>query len=173
MIYRYKSFYTDLVMKYSVLLACLLFITMSTSGQSTEFYLPVGPGYTVTLLELKHEKDQVSARIEVTPEIWESIDMIMMFNLTWNNRNEGSVSGEKPVQIVMMLSKNLYAELKESGSLITDAPAFIQAPKDHPMKKTNQWYAIEVTEEVTLPSHLADKGTIREGFTTTWKNEFN
>lgn len=145
---------------------------MNTSAQSTNFYLPVGPGYTVTLLELKHDNGHVAVRIEVTPEVWESIDMIMMFNLTWNNRNQGSVSGDKPVQIVMMLSKELYLELMASGSLITDASTFIEAPKDHPMRKTNQWYAIEVTEEVALPPDMADLGTLREGFTTTWKKEF-
>lgn len=146
---------------------------MAVHAQSTEFYIPVGVAYPVKLLDFQDKDDQLSARIEVTPAVWESIDMVMLFNLTWNNRNEGSVSGEKPLEIVMMFSKELYNEMKASGTLLTDSATFLDAGKDHPMKSTKNWYITEVTEEVDLPDELKGKGTLRQGFTTSWKKEYN
>jgi hypothetical protein len=145
---------------------------MTVQAQPTEFYVPVGVGYSVQLLDYKLEDDHISAVIEVTPSVWESIDMVMLFNLTWNNRNEGSVSGEKPLEITMMFSKELYKEMKVSGTLLTDSSAFLAAGKDHPMKSTTNWYITTVTEEVDLPDHLKTMGTVRQGFTTKWKDEY-
>lgn len=146
---------------------------MLAHAQSTEFYTPGGVAYPVQLLDFQHKDSQLSATIEVTPAVWESIDLIMLFNLTWDNRNEGSVSGATPLRIVMMFSKDLYKEMKASGTLLTDSATFLEADKDHPMKSTKNWYITEVTEEVDLPEDLKTKGTLRQGFTTVWKNEFN
>lgn len=146
---------------------------MSVYAQPTEFYVPAGVAYPVLLLEYQHKDDQISAKIEVTPAIWESIDLVMLFNLTWDNRNEGSVSGEKPLEITMMFSKGLYKEMKASGTLLTDSSAFLAADKDHPMKSTKNWYITIVTEEVDLPEDMKAMGKLREGFTTKWKDEYN
>ena len=145
---------------------------MDVHAQSTELYLPVGAGYNVQLLDFKHENGHICAKIEVTSEVWETIDLVMLFNLDWSIRNPGSVSGEQPVEIVMMLSKDVYRELKESQSLLTDSATFLQARADHPMKSTVNWYAIKVTEEVELPPHLEGLGTLREGFTTAWEKDY-
>lgn len=145
---------------------------MTAHAQPTEFYVPVGVGYPVQLLDYKHENGRISAVIEVTPSVWETIDMVMLFNLTWNNRNEGSVSGEKPLEITMVFSKELYKEMKASGTLLTESSSFLAAGKDHPMKSTTNWYITTVTEEVDLPDHHKAMGTVRQGFTTKWKEEY-
>ncbi len=146
---------------------------MTANAQPTKFFLPSGVGYDAQLLDYKHERGQVRARIEVSPEVWESVDLVMLFNLKWDNRNPGSVSGDNPVEITLVLSKNLYSELQKTNALLADSVAFLNAPPDHPMKSTTQWYAIEITEGVTLPGELKDKGTLRQGFTTKWKEEFS
>lgn len=145
---------------------------MNFNPTPTKFYLPVGTGYEVQLLDFIHEKEQICLKIMVTPEVWETVDMVMLFNLKWDNRNPGSVSGEKPVEIVMMLGNDLYKELKESNTLLSNPEQFLKAGKEHPMKSTVSWYVIEVTEEVELPDQLKDKGSLRQGFTTTWKDDF-
>ncbi len=145
---------------------------MNTLPQPTKFYLPVGPGYEVQLLEFVHENEQIRLKIVATPEVWNTIDMVMLFNLQWNDRNPGSVSGEEPVEIVMMLSKDLYKELKESNNLLSTSELFLKAEKEHPMKSTVNWFATEVTEEIDLPDHLQNKGSVRQGFTTKWKDDY-
>lgn len=145
---------------------------MNAHAQSTKFYLPSGVGYEVLLLDFKHENDRIFVRIEASPEVWEIIDLVMLFNLKWDNRNPGSVSGEKPVELVLFLDKDLYDKLKASDCLLTDVEMFLQAENDHPMKSTVNWFVTEVTEEVNLPEYLKEMGSLREGFTTTWKDEF-
>ncbi|GAB1446562.1 MAG: hypothetical protein KF860_09805 [Cyclobacteriaceae bacterium] len=145
---------------------------MNVHAQSTEFYVPTGTAYSAQLLDFQHEDGKISVRIEVTPAVWEHIDLVMLFNLTWDNRNEGSVSGEKPLEITMMFSKDLFREMKESGTLLTDSIAFLNADKDHPMKSTRNWYITEVTEEVDLPDDLKAMGKLRQGFTTKWRDEY-
>lgn len=142
---------------------------MTTPTQTIEFYLPSGSSYAVEVLSFEHLNEELTTTIEVNPEMWETIDMVMLFNLTWQNRNEGSVSGEKAVQIEMVFGKEVYAELKKSGDLIVDFISFLAAHKDHPMKSTTNWFITQVTEEVDLPEELKELGAVREGFTTTWK----
>ena len=84
---------------------------MTTPTQTIEFYLPSGSSYAVEVLSFEHLNEELTTTIEVNPEMWETIDMVMLFNLTWQNRNEGSVSGEKAVQIEMVFGKEVYAEL--------------------------------------------------------------
>lgn len=98
--------------------------------------------------------------------------MIMLFNLQWNKRNEGSFSGEKAVQIKLVLDKKIYDSLYAQGDLLIDVASFLAADSSHPMRSTLHWFGIEVTEEVDLPKALKDKGTLREGFTTQWKDDF-
>jgi hypothetical protein len=50
-----------------------------------------------------------------------------------------------------------------------DTTAFVTADPGHPMRATTAWFATDVTEEVELPEALKEKGTLREGFTTHWR----
>jgi len=125
--------------------------------------------YCGKLLEFHHKDGGIELTVELDPETWESADLLMFFNLDWDKRNPGKISGTKPVQISMFLDRALYQELETSGALLTDKHAFMTAKADHPMRQTTAWFATEVTEEVELPEELKGKGTLREGFTTQWK----
>lgn len=126
--------------------------------------------YCGTLLEFKHTARGVELTVELDQETWESADLLMFFNLRLDKRNPGTISGAKPVQISMFLDRQLYEKLKSSGNLLEDKNAFMTADPEHPMRGTASWFATEVTEEVELPEGLREKGTLREGFTTHWKD---
>lgn len=126
--------------------------------------------YCGTLLEFEHTEESVELTVEVDPETWESADLLLLFNLNWDKRNPGTISGTKPVQIGMFLDREMYKKLKSSGDLLLDRSSFIKADPQHPMRNTASWFATEVTEEVELPEELKQKGTLREGFTTHWKD---
>jgi hypothetical protein len=105
--------------------------------------------------------------IEVGQEEWEMIDLVMYFNLRWDVRNPGEISGEGAVQLLMQLDPALAGRL--AGD---DVLAELQAlPIDDELRSTTNWYALEVTEAVPLPPELAAKGEVRQGFTTTWRAE--
>ncbi|UXX78286.1 hypothetical protein N7E81_13065 [Reichenbachiella carrageenanivorans] len=142
---------------------------MASDPPYTTFILPVGTAYRAKLLDFVQVDNQIQATIEVEPEIWETVDMVMLFHLQWNDRNEGSVSGDKPVQIKMFLGPEVYTSLSNEKQLITNRNDFFQTDEKHPIRSAYSWYATEVTEEVELPDVLKDKGTLREGFTTKWK----
>ncbi|HEY5826175.1 MAG TPA: hypothetical protein VIT44_17515 [Cyclobacteriaceae bacterium] len=107
--------------------------------------------------------------MEAEPGIWEFIDLLMLFNLRWDVRNEGSVSGQKAVQIRMYLDSDIYNSLQKEMNLILDEKTFLLSDSLHVMRCTKSWFATEVTEEVELPESLKGQGTVREGFTTQWK----
>ncbi|GEM_PF-1467268 len=150
----------------------LIVLCMAVNNQPITFTLPVGTEYEANLLSFEHENSQIEAIIEVGPEVWETVDMVMLFNLKWNDRNEGSVSGTKPVRIRMFLDKELYQTLKDENNLITDEKSFLASDRNHPMRSSTKWFGVEVTEEVTLPDSLKNLGTVREGFTTKWLEEY-
>jgi len=154
----------------SVLIGLQLILSnMSNPSDTACFTLNPYKEYCGALLEYNHTGSGVELTVEVDPETWESADLLMFFNLAWNKRNPGTISGTKSVQISMFLDRALYTKLKASGELLTDRVAFMTADLEHPMRATSAWYATEVTEEVDLPEALKDKGTIREGFTTHWR----
>ena len=127
--------------------------------------------YCTKFIEYSHADGSIEMTVELDSATWEYADLLMFFNLRWDKRNPGTISGTKPVQISMFLDPKIYNELKESNKLLTDKAAYINAGKDHPMRRTTAWFATEVTEEVELPEELKGKGTLREGFTTNWKKD--
>lgn len=143
---------------------------MSTQPSFITFKLPVGTEYQTKLLNFKHTNNQIQLTIEAEPEVWEFIDMIMLFNLRWDVRNAGSVSGQKTVQLKMYLDPNIYSSLLQETKLITDEETFLHSDSSHIMRGTKSWFATEVTEEVDLPESLKGQGSLREGFTTTWSD---
>ncbi len=145
---------------------------MTTASSIILFMLNPFASYQMTLLELLHTDNRLEATVEVSPEVWEYVDLLMFFNLRWDVRNEGSVSGTKAVQIKMVLDKNIYQSLKSSGQLLTDKNAFIESPLEHPMRGTTNWFALEVTEETELPDSLNELGSLREGFSTKWNDNY-
>jgi len=142
---------------------------MSNSTNVACFSLNPYKDYCGALLEYTHTGSEVELTVEVDPETWESADLLMLFNMKWDKRNPGTISGTKPVQISMFLDRELYKKLKGSGDLLMDMTAFMTADPAHPMRATTAWFATEVTEEVELPEELKGKGTLREGFTTHWR----
>lgn len=156
----------------ALLFSLPLICTNMTPGNDTAcFELNEFAEYCGTLLDLKDTGKTLQLTLEVNETTWESVDLLMMFNLAWDKRNAGTISGTKPVQIVMTLDKSLYKTLKESGNLVTDSAAFSALGKGHPMRGTEAWFATEVTEEVDLPEELKSLGSLREGFTTHWKQD--
>lgn len=126
--------------------------------------------YCGSLIDFKDTGTTLELTLEVDTATWEYVDLLMMFNLTWDKRNAGSISGKKPVQIAMFLDRGIYNKLRGASEL-PDKAAFLNLAKDHPMKSTQTWFGTEVTEEVDLPEELKSKGTLREGFTTHWRSE--
>lgn len=147
----------------------LMHSDMNLKTDTACFYLNEYANYCGSLHEFQDTGTTIELTLEFQPEIWESIDLLMMFNLQWNKRNQGEISGGKPVQIVMHLDKDLYTKLKASEKLITDRGAFVVSDPSHPMRGTSNWFATEVTEEADLPEDMKSMGTVRQGFTTHWK----
>lgn len=145
---------------------------MTTASSIILFMLNPYASYQMTLLELRHIDNRLEATVEASPEVWEYVDLLMFFNLRWDVRNEGSISGTKTVQIKMVLDKNIYQSLVSSGQLLTDKNAFIESPSEHAMRGTSNWFALEVTEETDLPDRLKELGSLREGFSTKWKDDY-
>lgn len=155
----------------SVILGLHLIITnMSGEVDIACFSLNPSKEYCGTLLEYTHTGNGIELTVEVDPETWEFADLLMFFNLRWDKRNPGTISGTKPVQISMFLDHELYEKLAGSGELLADKRAFMAADPAHPMRATTAWFATEITEEVELPEELKGKGTLREGFTTHWRD---
>lgn len=144
---------------------------MSDSTNIACFSLNEHKEYCTSLLEYAHADSSIEMTVELDAETWEYADLLQFFNLRWDKRNAGKISGIKPVQISMYLDPKIYNELKASNNLLTDKAAYMNAGKDHPMRKTTAWFATEVTEEVDLPEELKSMGTLREGFTTHWKKD--
>lgn len=142
-----------------------------TTSPTIEFMLNPYAAYSMTLIEFQHINNRIEVTVEAKPEVWEYIDLLMFFNLGWDKRKEGTISGTKPVQVKMVLDKAIYNSLESTNQLLTDPNVFIESPKDHPMRGTANWFALEVTEETDLPESMKSLGTLREGFITTWKEE--
>ena len=143
---------------------------MPTPSDTACFTLNPYKEYCSTLLQYKQTEKGVELVIEVDAETWEAADLLILFNLQWDKRHEGKISGAKPVQISMFLDRALYKSLKSSGELLADKDAYMSAAADHPMRSTAAWFATEVTEEVDLPEELKELGTLRTGFLTHWKD---
>lgn len=134
---------------------------------SLEFQVPLGVTVPTRVLDATRVDDAVVLLIEVGQEEWEMIDLVMYFNLRWDIRNPGEISGDGAVQILMQLDPALAGRI--TGD---DVLAELQAlPIDDELRSTTTWYALEVTEAVPLPPELAAKGEVRQGFTTTWRTE--
>lgn len=154
----------------SIIFGLIIFIPMPKEKDIVCFTLNPYKEYCGTLLDFKYTEHDVRLTVELDPETWETADLLMFFNLKWDKRNPGTISGTKPVQISMFLDRQLFQKLKASDELLTDKNAYMKANLEHPMRGTSAWFATEVTEEVELPEELKNKGTLREGFTTHWKD---
>lgn len=101
---------------------------------------------------------------EFSVEDWETIDLLMLFHLGWDERHPGSVSGQQPVQVELRLDPQVAA-----ASGVLDDPARLAVlADDDPALDQASWYALNATEAVELPPGLADAGEVRSGFSTIW-----
>lgn len=129
----------------------------------------VNPAFGVegTLVEGPTDADgALRLIVEFAPDDWETIDMLMLFHLGWDERHDGSVSGTRPVQVEMRLDPEVAAA---TGPL--DGPDELAAlADDHPARNQANWYALNVTEAVDLPPELAGAGDVRSGFSTVWSD---
>ncbi|CAN5372425.1 hypothetical protein BH23ACT3_BH23ACT3_18890 [soil metagenome] len=108
--------------------------------------------------------EHVTLTVEADTATWETIDLVMFFNLRWDVRGEGTITGNTPVQLVLRLDSALADQLPD-GEV---AAALARLDLAHPLRSNTNWYALEVTEAVDLPPSLAEKGELRSGFGTTW-----
>ena len=131
-----------------------------------EFQVPSGSIVPTRALDAGREAGAVVLLVEVGQEEWEMIDLVMYFNLRWDRRNPGEVSGTGAVQILMQLDPALADRVGDDVFAVLSA-----AELDDELRSTDSWYALEVTEAVALPPDLAAKGEVRQGFTTTWRDE--
>lgn len=140
-----------------------------TSGDlptALEFQVPSGSLVPTRVLDAGRDGDAVVLLIEVGQEEWEMIDLVMYFNLLWDRRGPGEISGDAVTQILLQLDPAL------AGRVGDDVMASLTGVDlDDPLRSTTSWYGLEVTEAVPLPPDLAAKGEVRQGFTTTWRTE--
>jgi hypothetical protein len=140
---------------------------VSSLPTALDFRIPSGSLVPTRVLEERRDGAAVLIEIEVGQEEWETIDLVMLFNLRWDRRNPGEISGDTAVRILLQLDPALVASV--DGADIVDTLAAL--PEDDDLRSTTSWYGLEVTEEVALPPALAAKGEVRQGFTTTWRDE--
>lgn len=141
---------------------------MSTSLPGPlEFQAPVGAIVPTRVLDAGRKDGAVVLLVEVGQEEWEMIDLVMYFNLLWDRRNPGEISGEGVVQILLQLDPSMVSRVDGDDVYA----ALTAVPLDDELRSTTSWYGLEVTEEVPLPPELADKGELHQGFTTTWRQE--
>lgn len=142
-------------------------VSLDRIDESLDFRVPSGKIVPTRLLELRADADAVIATVEVGQEEWRLIDLVMLFNLQWDRRHPGEISGEGVVQIVMQLDSAL------AGRIDPESPfnSLASVPVDDELRSTTSWFGLEVTEEVALPPDLAANGEVRQGFTTTWRDE--
>lgn len=141
-----------------------------------EFRLGSGAPLPARALGSRLVDDVVELTIEVGPEQWSMIDMVMLFHLEWSNRHDGEIVEGGDVQIDLRLDHALVGELQPlvdpadlTGATIAEVVAGLD--DEHPLRDPQSWYALRVTESVPLPPSLADKGEVRSGFTTVWNDD--
>ena len=132
-----------------------------------DFQVPAGTLIPTRVLDASRVDDAVVLLIEVGQEEWQTIDLVMLFNLTWNCRNAGDISGNGTVRILMQLNPKLADRISTDDVMAELSTASI----DDELRSTTSWYGLEVTEAVPLPPALAAKGEVRQGFTTTWRTD--
>lgn len=144
-----------------------------TAGLPIEFRLGSGAPLPARALTSRLVDDVVELTIEVGPEQWSMIDMVMLFHLEWSNRHDGELVEAGDVQLELRLDQQFVGELQplvdpddRTGATIAAVVAGLDA--DHPLLDPQSWYALRVTEAVPLPPDLTDKGEVRSGFTTIW-----
>lgn len=139
----------------------------STLPSALDFRVPNGTIVPTRVLDASCVDGAVTLLVEVGQEEWELIDLVMIFNLQWDRRGPGEISGDGIVQILLQLDPSLAARV------VTDDPVgqFAALPVEDELRNTTSWYGLEVTEEVALPPALAEKGEVRQGFTTSWRTE--
>lgn len=132
-----------------------------------DFRVPVGAIVPTRVLDASRVDGAVVLLVEVGQEEWEMIDLVMYFNLQWDRRGPGEISGDGVVRILLQLDPELVDQVDSDD--VYDLLA--ARPVDDDLRSTARWYGLEVTEAVPLPPGLADKGEVRQGFTTTWRAE--
>lgn len=137
---------------------------VSGSVAPVTFRIPSGADLPVRVLSSTAADDGVRLLIEVDPEQWEMIDLVMLFHLRWDVRGDGEVSGDRPVQLELRLDPSLA----DSAADVDLPTGLARLDPEHPLLSTQSWYALEATEAVDLPPSLAGKGELRSGFSTTW-----
>ena len=143
------------------------------TGIPTEFWYGAKQRVPVRLLEGAFAGGRGDLTIEVGPDQWKTVDMIMLFHLEWGNRNEGEIVEGGDVRIEARLDPEYYPQLIEAldAADSDDLIAVLAAlDADDPLKRTESWYGLRVTENVPLPPELAAKGEVRSGFTTVWND---
>lgn len=145
---------------------------MTAPGIATEFWIPAGRPLPARVLGGTVDGDVVVLTIELAPDDWEMADMNMLFHTQWNDRNEGEIVEGGDVRIEMRLAPSLVGEaLALAGDGDALAAAIAGLDRQHPLRSTQAWYAMKVTEEIPLPPQLAAKGEVRTGFTTKWDTQ--
>jgi len=142
-------------------------VSASELPAAFEFRVPSGSIVPARVLDATRADGAVMLLIEIGQEEWEMIDLVMYFNLRWDRRNPGEISGDGAVQILMQLDPALASRASADDIFAT----LSAAPIEDELRSTTNWYGLEVTEAVPLPPELAAKGEVRQGFTTTWRAE--
>lgn len=131
------------------------------------FRIPSGADLPALALSAGGSGDDLRLLIEVDAEHWPTVDYVELFHLGLAVRGPGEVSGDGPVQIELRPAAGIVDRV--GGLTLPDDLAGLE--EDDPLLSTTSWYATEVTEAVELPPGLAGVGELRQGFTTSWKDE--
>ena len=129
--------------------------------RSVLFHAPAGLEIPAQLVEV----GDTCVVVELSPETWETVDVLSLFHLQPANRQPGLISAGVAVRIELWRAPDAgpsnpaeLAELLLSCSITDPANALLS---------TATWYALTVTEEryAQGPARLAT------GFATRWRNE--
>lgn len=137
------------------------------SGAEVAFRIPSGAELPAVGLSAGGTGADLRLLIEVDAEHWPTVDLVELFHLGLMVRGPGGVSGDGPVQIELRPAPAIVDRLAD----VTLPDDLAGLDEDDPLLSVMNWYATEVTEEVELPPALSDTGELRQGFTTSWREE--
>lgn len=133
-----------------------------------EFFINDEATVAVTIVAAQTEPD-VALTLQADPAHWETIDLLQLFQLRWDARHEGVVSGERPVWIEIKPASDVDVDpLPDDPAGLAAFVAAAGGRDEEPWRDAQRWYALSVTEAVDLPPELAALGEVRSGFATVW-----
>ncbi len=108
----------------------------------------------------------------ISAETYAVVDAGQWFQLVSDMRGPGSATFKPTgtVAIEARLANIFLSQILANGDEAEAAAGLLQkAAAGSPLRSTDSWFALHVTEDVELPEGL--EGSLRSGYSTTWEDE--